>query len=473
MTHQQTPFDPILVIDDEESILLSVDTILQMAGYTNVITCADSRQALAIIDQRRPSTILLDLNMPHMSGEEIIDSVAARYPRLPIIVITGKIDTETAVECMKSGAFDFIVKPVEEERLLEAVAKAQALVQADQGSRVNAAFRTPKLRHPELFGEIVTESDEMLRIFEYIESIATTDQPVLIQGETGTGKELFARAIHRVSGREGEFVAVNVAGLDDNVFSDSLFGHVKGAFTGADCTRSGFIEKAAHGTLFLDEIGDLSGASQVKLLRLLQEREYIPLGQDRISFSTARILTSTHVELWQKRQEGSFRQDLHYRLATHRIQVPPLRNRKEDIPLLIHHFLERAAEALQKPRPTFPGELVHQLTSYHFPGNVRELQAMIFDAVARHRNGVLSMAVFRDHMARSRNVPKEVLHNTVTPDRPFRFLEPLPSIKNATAMLIDEAMARAGSNQSIAASMLGISQQALSKRLKTQKDPEP
>lgn len=467
MTQQTVPYDPILVIDDEESILLSVDTILQMAGYNHIITCSESRQALAIIEQRLPSTILLDLNMPHISGEEIIEGVAARHPHIPIIVITGKIDAETAVECMKTGAFDYIVKPVEEERLLEAVEKAQAAVQAVSGDRGNYEADTIKLYHPELFEEIITQCRAMIAIFEYIESIGKTDQPVLIQGDTGTGKELIARSIHRVSGRKGEFVAVNVAGLDDNVFSDTLFGHVKGAYTGADASRAGLIERASGGTLFLDEIGDLSPASQVKLLRLLQEGEYIPLGQDKISFSNARIVTSTHVELWQQRQEGTFRQDLHYRLATHRIQVPALKKRKEDLPLLIHHFVNNAADALKKQAPSLPAELIHQLSTYHFPGNVRELQAMVFDAVAQHKNGTLSMGVFREHMARSRST-SEIVQDVDITGLPFRYADPLPSIKQATTMLIEEAMRRAGNNQSIAASILGISQQALSKRLKTQ-----
>lgn len=476
MTAELNPYDPILVIDDEESILLSVDTILQMAGFNNVITCAESRQAMAIIEQRTPSIVLLDLNMPHLNGEAIIGKLASRYPNIPIIVITGKIDAETAVTCMKSGAFDYIVKPVEEEKLIEAVGKGLAAVQASAGRRTETnSERTYKLKNPENFSEIVTQNPQMLSIFDYIEAIARTEQPILIQGETGTGKELIARAVHRSSERTGDFIAVNVAGLDDNVFSDTLFGHARGAYTGADTSRSGLIEKASKGTLFLDEIGDLSPPSQVKLLRLLQEGEYIPLGQDKICFSSARIVTSTHVELWQKRQKGEFRQDLHYRLATHRIQVPPLRKRRDDIPILIHHFLTTTSEALEKSCPNVPSELIHQLATYHFPGNVRELQAMVFDAVAQHNNGTLSLAVFREHMARTRKERSAVLHDEAAAGVPFRFADPLPSIKQATNMLIAEAMKRAGNNQSIAASMLGISQQALSKRLKSQsaKDDPP
>jgi transcriptional regulator with PAS, ATPase and Fis domain len=306
----------------------------------------------------------------------------------------------------------------------------------------------------------------MLLLFNYIESTAKTSEPVLVRGETGTGKELIARAIHELSGNTGEFVAINVAGLDDNVFSDTLFGHVKGAFTGADSERLGLIERAANGTLFLDEIGDLSPSSQIKLLRLLQEKEYMPLGQDTNRTSSARIVASTHVDLRDLQQKELFRQDLHYRLRTHRISLPPLRERKEDLGLLVDHFVQCAAETLKKKKPKIPEELIILLETYNFPGNIRELQAMVFDAIAQNNNGVLPLSVFRKHISRAQQ--DKTKHHTSEPNRgiPITFADPLPTIKQATRMLVEEAMYRAGNNQSTAASLLGISQQALSKRLK-------
>jgi DNA-binding NtrC family response regulator len=305
----------------------------------------------------------------------------------------------------------------------------------------------------------------MMSIFGYIESISNTAEPVLIHGETGTGKELIARAIHRASGRPGEFVAVNVAGLDDNVFSDTLFGHAKGAFTGAEADRPGLIERAADGTLFLDEIGDLPPASQIKLLRLLQEREYMPLGRDITRISRARIITSTHVDIWEMQQKELFRQDLHFRLRTHHIILPPLRERREDIAMLIDHFAQCAAQALKKAKPRVPQELANLLESYHFPGNIRELQAMVFDAIAQHKHGILPLTVFRNHISMVRQTESK-LHDNNSSGVPLTFADPLPTIKQATRMLVEEAMQRAGSNQSAAASMLGITQQALSNRLK-------
>jgi DNA-binding NtrC family response regulator len=461
------PSDPILVIDDEEAILLSVDTILQLAGMNNVRTCSDSRQAMAIVEQRPPSVILLDLNMPDLNGEAILDQIAGQYPHIPIIIITGRIDAETAVLCMKSGAFDYIVKPVDENRLIASVKKS---LQYSELHQENQALKEQLLQHrlanPEAFVDIVTNSPKMMALFVYIESIAGTAEPVLIRGETGTGKELIAKAIHTVSGRSGEFVAVNVAGLDDNVFSDTLFGHARGAFTGADTDRPGLIERAADGTLFLDEIGDLPPGSQIKLLRLLQEKEYMPLGSDATRTSRARIITSTHVDIWDLQQKELFRQDLHYRLRTHRIILPPLRERREDIAILIDHFAQSASQALKKSKPRIPQELANLLESYHFPGNIRELQAMVFDAIAQHKNGMLPLTVFRNHISIIRQTESRLDGSNGSSGVPLTFADPLPTIKQATRMLVEEAMHRAGNNQSAAASMLGITQQALSNRLK-------
>ena len=468
MSKRPYPSAPILVIDDEQAILLSIDTTLQLAGMNNVLTCADSRQAMAIIRQRTPSVILLDLNMPYVDGEAILDQIISQNQHIPIIIITGRIDAETAVECMKSGAFDYIVKPVDENRLIASVKKSLQYGELRQENlALKEQLRESTLQRPEAFNSIITNSPKMLLLFKYIESTANTPEPVLIRGETGTGKELIAKAIHRLSGNTGKFVAINVAGLDDNVFSDTLFGHVKGAFTGADTDRPGLIERAANGTLFLDEIGDLSPSSQIKLLRLLQEKEYMPLGQDTNRTSSARIVASTHIDLWSLQQKELFRQDLHYRLRTHRIILPPLRERKEDLDVLVDHFIQCAAETLKKKKPRVPQELMVLLETYSFPGNIRELQAMVFDAVAQTNNGILPLGVFRNHISRATQLDEAKHHGS---DRhegiPITFADPLPTIKQATRMLVEEAMHRAGNNQSTAASLLGISQQALSKRLK-------
>jgi DNA-binding NtrC family response regulator len=324
----------------------------------------------------------------------------------------------------------------------------------------------PRLERAEAFAPIITNDKKMFSIFEYMESIAPTLQPVLITGETGVGKELIARATHALSGLTGEFVAVNVAGLDDNVFSDTLFGHVRGAFTGAEHPRRGLIERASGGTLFLDEIGDLNQASQVKLLRLLQESEYMPLGQDEPKRTDARILSSTNQDLWSLQRQGMFRKDLNYRLRTHHLDIPPLRERMEDIALLVDHFLGKASCALRKKKPTAPKELFTLLNTHPFPGNIRELETMVFDAVSRHRHKILSLDVFKSHIARDRCDARISTDQGSHETRLIRFSESLPTIKQATSILVAEAMRRADGNRSVAAQILGISRQALCKRLK-------
>jgi len=469
------PSQPILIVDDEAAILLAIDTALQMAGFSNILTCQDSRQAIDLMVKHQIEVLLLDLTMPHIDGRQLLDQVSREFPEVPVVIVTGAVDVETAVLCMKSGAFDYVIKPVEVDRLISAVNRA---VSFRELKRENFALKqhilNDTLERPDAFTDIITNNKKMLSIFQYIESIAQTSQPVLIRGETGVGKELIARTLHTLSGLQGSFVAINVAGLDDNVFSDTLFGHVRGAFTGAERDRRGLIEQAAGGTLFLDEIGDLSPASQVKLLRLLQESEYFPLGQDVPKLSDARIVASSNVDLWERQKAGLFRKDLNYRLRTHRIYIPPLRDRKDDLPLLVEHFLEKAAAELNRKTPTVPKELFTLLRTHSFPGNVRELQTLFFDAVSQHKGGILSLNVFKAHikLQQSRENPAFDATGETPEERPERigFPENLPTIKQATHQLVSEALKRTGGNQSIAAGMLGITQQALSKRIKKMKE---
>jgi len=465
------PPRPILIVDDEANILLAVDTTLQMSGLNNTITCQDSRRVMDVLADTPIETILLDLNMPNVDGHRLLDDVRRDYPDIPVIIVTGAVDVDTAVRCIKAGAFDYIVKPVEPERLLTAVHRAIAFQQLQRENRsLRHHLLGDGLEHPEVFTAIITRNKKMLAIFQYVEAIAATSQPVLIRGETGVGKELIAQTIHQLSGLKGRFVAVNIAGLDDTVFSDTLFGHVKGAFTGAESPRGGLIEQADGGTLFLDEIGDLAPASQVKLLRLLQEGEYFALGSDAARPANARIIAATNQRLAELLDLGRFRKDLNYRLQTHRIYIPPLRERLDDIPLLLDHFVADAAERLGKPKPTVPQELIPLLASHEFPGNVRELESMIFDAVSRHRSGGLSLDSFRVHIRRD-GLPRSPspTHEPAYDDRAVIFPSNLPTIREATEMLIREALNRCGGNQSKAAKLLGVSQQALSKRLKSDK----
>jgi DNA-binding NtrC family response regulator len=441
--------------------------LLRVAGITPVITLDDSRSVLPLLAERDVAVVVLDLTMPYLSGQSLLELIAADHPEVRVIVLTATNDLATAVQCMQAGAIDYLVKPVEENRLIASVRRALELraLQAEVLSlKERLLSDTPP--HQEAFAEVITQSQTMRAIFRYVEAIAPSPQPVLITGETGTGKELMARALHRLATERGPFIAVNVAGLDDAMFSDTLFGHARGAFTGADRVRDGLITEAGEGTLFLDEIGDLAATSQVKLLRLLQDGTYYPLGADRPRHSRARLVVATNYDVAQRVADGLFRKDLYYRLRAHHLHLPPLRSRREDLPLLVNHLVEKAARALHKPPPTPPVALYQLLQTYAFPGNVRELEAMIFDAVARQQGSTLSLSSFKTAMAAGS--PAE---HVTAPD-PARlalaelFPEHLPTLREVQAALIAEALQRAGGNQGLAAGMLGVSRQALNRRLR-------
>lgn len=457
----------VMLVDDEPNILQSFKMILHANGISSIICCEDSRQVVPLLSENKVSLILLDLSMPHVTGKELLQIISNQYPDIPVIIVTGVNELQTAVDCMQAGAYDYIVKPPDEERLISSVRRA---IETSQLRQENQALKermlSEKLRHPECFNEIVTHSPQMISRFRYIEAVATTGEPVLITGETGVGKELVARVVHALSRPDGPFVAVNAAGLDDNAFSDTLFGHKKGAFTSAHERRDGLIKGASGGTLFLDEIGDLGPSSQVKLLRLLQEHEYFPLGSDLPLLSDARIVAATNRNLEELVEADKFRMDLYYRFRTHQADIPPLRERIEDLPLLVDHFLEKSASGLDKKKPTPPSELLALLSTYDFPGNVRELEAMVFDAVSNHDSGILSMSVFKSHIARRNQGKSLAASPAISGDTPFASLKILPSLKEVSDLLVDEALLRSKDNQSLAAQLLGISQPALSQRLK-------
>ncbi len=355
-----------------------------------------------------------------------------------------------------------------DEGLIYAVARdiTEKKQMEDEISSLKNHFLSGRLEHKEAFSPIITRSNKMTAIFQYIEAVAESHKPVFITGETGVGKELIAGAIHNIRNLKGKLVSVNVAGLDDTMFSDTLFGHMKGAYTGADRERKGLILQASEGSLHLDEIGDLSESSQVKLLRLLEERTYFPLGSDMPDKSDVCIIASSSRDIQALISEGKFRKDLYYRLCTHHIHIPPLRERLEDIPLLLDFFIGEAAKSLNKKKPVLSRELIILLSNYHFPGNIRELQAMAYDAVAQNKLGGTFLDSFKTFIkykglltSDKSSVPAQGVTSIAD------FFGHFPTLKETEDYIIYDAMMRADGNQGIAASMLGITRQALNRRL--------
>jgi two-component system, NtrC family, nitrogen regulation response regulator GlnG len=461
MMKMTNPELPVLLVDDEESILSGEVKALRASGINNLLKLSDPREVMPLLEKNEVEAVLLDIRMPHIPGDELLLKIREKFPEIPVIIITASDEIELAVKCIKAGAFDYMVKAVEPGRLISGINKAIQFRRINRKySNLRKHLLSDKLQNPEIFKNIVTRNNRMHAVFVFIESIAVSSETILIKGETGSGKELFADCIHNASGRSGMLVKVNAAGLDDAVFSDTLFGHKKGAFTGAEADRKGLIQQAEGGTVFLDEIGDLSVSSQIKLLRILENFEYYPVGSDLPKSTDARFIVATHKDLAGLVESGQFRKDLYYRLQTHEISIPPLKDRKDDLPLLLEYFLNEASEKLEKKKLNYPKELITLLETYDFPGNVRELRSMIFNAVSQQKEKMLSLKAFRDAMGITdeRKIPVKTEDDFVFPKR-------LPTIKEITEKLINEALKRAKGNNAIAAGLLGITPQALSKRL--------
>lgn len=468
------PSFQVLIVDDELDALQGLELILRGLGLHQILACQDSRRVIDLLKKESVSLILLDLTMPFRSGEDLLAEIVQDFPEIPVAVITGTNEIDTAVRCMQAGAMDYLVKPVEISRLKANLARYHEYWQLRQENlEMKHQLLDPTGIREEFFREILTRNRTMRAIFKYVQAVARSREPIFITGETGVGKELLAQSIHKASQRPGSFVPVNAAGLDDNTFSDTLFGHRKGAFTDAFQSRSGLVERARGGTLFLDEIGDLSLPSQIKLLRLLQENEYYPLGSDVPQKAEARIVASTNIPAGRLEKSGTFRKDLFYRLYIHHIHIPPLRERMDDVPLLAGHFIEETLRSQGKKKSILPGGLLPLLMSYSYPGNIRELRALIVDAVSAGDFGASSLRKLRERMSGEAGE-----RQTVRTGEAEDWLLALstgasfPTIQEAETALIRLAMKQADGNQSVACQLLGIARQTLNKKLKRLNRPE-
>ncbi len=460
----------ILVVDDDTDLLHQLTRTLVSNGIGEAEPLSSPFQVMERLATGDISVVLLDLVMPGMSGmsgADLLSKVNQHFPHIPVIMMTAVADVSTAVHCIKTGAFDYLTKPLDTARLYATVSKALDFSELTRQNRHLQDFLLGEpLARSEIFSGIITADPKMTAIFKLVETVAPTLHPILISGETGVGKELIARAVHDASGLAGEFVPVNVAGLDEIMFPDMIFGHKRGAYTGASEQRDGLIRKAAGGTLFLDEIGDMKPESQKMLLRLLQEKEYYRLGSDVLYQSSARIVAASNRDFKAMIAAGTFRQDLYHRLTIHQILIPALRERPGDIPLLAEQFAHEAATALGKEPPELSVELKFALSGYDFPGNVRELINMMRNAVACHRSGTLTRKDFPDLAAVAVSRKKGVVR--VSNEGGFTFytaFEKFPTIDEVEELLVREAMKASAGNKGVAIELLGISRPTLNKKL--------
>ncbi len=383
----------ILVVDDDPGLLTSIRATLASAGLPEPALLANGRKTLEWIRRHQCPLVVLDLLMPHIHGLEILPALKAEFPATEVVILTAVDDVVMAVEAMKYGAYDYLVKPVPREKLLIVIERALERYNLRHGLEIfDGEWIFADLKHPEAFTSMVAQDKAMARVFHQAESFAPTDYNLLITGESGTGKELLARVIHSLSRRStGPFMAVNMAAFIQHLFDDEFFGHTRGAFTGAVVEKMGFFEAAAGGTLFLDEITELPPELQAKLLRVIQEKELFRLGSTKPRQVDVRIIAASNRDVRQEVARGKFRNDLYFRLNTCHIHIPPLRERKGDILPLAQGFLKKHRGETGKTHTLGP-DLIEWLFTYPFPGNVRELENLIASAIFLEKGEVLRVS---------------------------------------------------------------------------------
>jgi two-component system response regulator AtoC len=443
----------ILIVDDDESLRESLALVLGAEGYETSLA-SSGEDALARLDDTLPDVVLCDLRMPGIDGLALLPELARRRPDATLILMSAYGTEELALEAMRRGACDYLAKPFQPSELLLAIRKAQ------ERERLRRKSELLEREVERAVGErpIVAASPTMIDVLELVERAAEYKATVLLTGESGTGKEVLARAIHAQSPRRSEsFVAVNCGAIPETMLESELFGHAKGAFTGADRARRGLFVEADGGTLFLDEIGELPFSLQVKLLRVLQEEEVRPLGESKSRSVDVRVIAATARELEAEVGAGRFREDLFYRLNVVRVEVPPLRDRREDIPLLVDHFLAMFRDTLAKPVRGISDEALQRLVAYRWPGNVRELENVIERAMILARGDHLSLRELPANVVHLEAADLEIAAGDLSLRRARRAAE---------SEMIRRALRETHGNRTHAARLLGISHRALLYKIK-------
>jgi DNA-binding NtrC family response regulator len=446
----------ILVIDDDQAVLNYLNMFLLQAGIYDVTVLSNSTRAYGELKNNAYDLLLLDMDMPDVTGLDILKNIQQNNIDIETIVLTGVEDIELAVSAMKLGAMEYLIKPVDNDRLLSLINTAMEQRREQKSISEENGPATVDLKFSDAFQDIITRNEVMNKLFSVVEKMAQTDNSILIWGESGTGKELIARAIHKISKRNKQaFIAVNAGSFANDLFASEFFGHSQGAFTGATSNKRGLVEEADKGTLFLDEIGELALPIQVKLLRVLQEGEFFRLGSTKNLKVDIRIIAATNKNLHEEIKKGNFRKDLFYRLNMNSVYLPPLRERKGDVPVLANHFLGIFSKLDEKRIDKISEGAMRLLVSYDYPGNIRELMNIINSAVIIEPSGEL----------RKKSLPAYVIESTVVGDGNLSDTS-LKSLEDVENEHIRKILAYTEGNRTKAAQILGISRISLLSRIK-------
>ncbi|GGI71217.1 sigma-54-dependent transcriptional regulator [Shewanella gelidii] len=450
----------ILIVDDEAAWLRTLSiTLNRLVPEAIIDSCVDSRQVMSRLAGADYALVLLDLTMPFHSGEQLLDSIRSESPNTRVIIVTGVNEVDTAVRCIKNGAYDYFIKTDDVEDLANTVRRALEVVGLERNyHRIKERFLSRTLAEPQAFNNILTCEPALLDQFRYLEAVAYSPEPILLIGEAGTGKNEFAKSCHQLYSPDAPFVTINLAGLSSETIELKLCGRMSLQQDPSVKSQAGLLHQVGEGVLYLNEINALPLDAQARILDIIEQREYSPIGSDQIYPVNCKILASTQIDLLPLNQQGKFRKDLLYRLRTHKINLPPLRYRQLDIAMLINHFIQLAAEEIGTDAPLQPRELAQQISGYKFPGNLHELKGMVFDAVSRSNGIQLNISPFMEAIKEHKEL------NGDTPDN-LVFPQSLPTLSEMNRALIEEALNRTAHNQTAAAQMLGISQSALSRRI--------
>lgn len=468
MKQTSYPSLPLLIVDDEPEALEMVKAVLENNGINNIILCQEPGKVMNILAKKRICLILMDLKMPGVSGEELLSMTNQKHPDTPVIILTATSEMETAIRCVKNNAYDYLVKPIDESLLIPCIKRCISFREVSiENQSLKKSILSEEFESPEMFDRIITRNPKMIAVYKYAEAIAGTNAHLLITGEYGAGKQFIAQTIHALSGRKGKFVCIKPSELDQEQFNAAIFGQAAKPENAKKLKiKKGWLMTAQGGTLYFDGIEDIAIENQKALCELIQTGKFTIPATNNSKILDTRLVFATAKDPVSLIESESLRYDLYHRLCANLIDIPPLRQRTDDLPLLIDHFFEKASEAEGVKTPKYPRELSLLLSSHPFRNNISELKKMIREAVAKTKSGTLKIDAFDDYLVQNQKLTENIAADMLSEEKAdIASWKKLPPLKDIERLMALEAMKRTNGNRSVAARILGITRQTLVKYL--------